>query len=206
VTDQNGNFQLWGPNNGSNNGLPSASPSGGNFFAEACEGIGDNFAQTGGSIQQTLNNLVIGHWYSLSFYYAAGQEEGYTGRAFTLVWNVDFGGATFNTVALAPPGKGFQGWILYSNPSFQATSTTETLSFSASGQSKFAINPNPPPILIPGVYEAPFMLLDDVQVHDLVVPEIDPGSIGSACTFLFGGLALLKHRFRRKKLLAATTD
>jgi hypothetical protein len=60
---QYGTLTLWGPNDGSPNGLPAASPAGGNFV-----GMDGDF-QTG-ALQQTITGLVVGAEYSVGFWYA----------------------------------------------------------------------------------------------------------------------------------------
>src|ERR1700722_18580603 len=55
-----GNVGLWGPNNGSNNGLPATSPDGGYYLAND----GD-FQQ--GAISQTVSGLTVGANYTISF-------------------------------------------------------------------------------------------------------------------------------------------
>jgi hypothetical protein len=57
-----GNLQIWGPGNGSNNGLPATSPDGGNYVAA-------DGAYEVGAISQTINGLVAGGSYNVSFYW-----------------------------------------------------------------------------------------------------------------------------------------
>ncbi len=59
-TGQYGNMSLWSPGNGSNNGFPATSPAGGNFVAA-------DGAFKVGAISQTLNGLVAGGKYAVSF-------------------------------------------------------------------------------------------------------------------------------------------
>lgn len=140
---QYGNVQLWGPNNGSNNGLPASSPAGGNFIAQ------DSAFQQG-AIQQTISGLTVGAQYSVTFYYGAAQQYGWNGPTYGQ-WQVTFGGTTQSTSTLNIPDHGFSGWLSQTF-NYTATSTSQVLSFFADGG----------PAGLP-----PFMLLDGVTV----VPE-----------------------------------
>lgn len=141
-------LKLWGPNDGSNNGL-TTSPTGGNFLAS------DGVYQIG-AIQQIINNLVIGQSYQLSFDWAGAQQYGYTGPT-TEGWKVSLGSQTFNTPTISNVSHGFTGWRNQTF-TFTATAASEVLSFLATG------SPNGLP---------PFSLLDSVSL--VAVPE--PGSI-----------------------------
>ncbi len=136
--------KLWGPNDGSANGLPATSPTGGNF-------VGADGAFSVGAITQTVTGLTIGADYFLSFYWAAGQQQGYTG-ATTESWNVSFGSSSYNTATVTTPSMGFSPWRVETT-TFQATATSQVLSFLAAGT--------------PGG-QPPFSLLDGVS---LTVPE-----------------------------------
>jgi hypothetical protein len=140
---QYGSVQLWGPDNGSNNGLTASSPAGGNFIAQ------DSAFQQG-AIKQTISGLTVGAQYSVSFYYAAAQQYGFNGATFGH-WDVSFGTETHSTSTLNIPNHGFSGWLSQTF-NYTATSTSQVLSFFADGG----------PVGVP-----PFMLLDGVTV----VPE-----------------------------------
>ena len=142
-----GNLALHGPNNGSSNGLPASSPSGGNFVAA------DGAFETG-PLTQTINGLTPGQSYNLSFYYAGAQQSTYTG-ATTEGWQVSLGGETQSTPVLSNPSQGFTGWQS-EVMTFTATAASETLSFLAVGS----------PVGVP-----PFALLDGVQLQGQTVPE-----------------------------------
>jgi hypothetical protein len=165
---------LWGPNNGSANGLPATSPDGGNFVA--ADGA---FEQ--GPITQTLTGLTAGDKYYVSFYAAAAQQSGFTGTT-TEGWTVGLGGATQNvdiTTAADPlPSKGFSGWKK-ETLTFTATSSSQVLSFLAYGTPSG---------------EPPFSLLDGVSVS--AVPEA-PIYIGAIVALGLG--AGLKMKSARKK-------
>ena len=138
---------LWGPNDGSANGLPAASPVGGNFI-----GLDGDFQQS--PLQQTITGLTAGKTYDLTFYYAFSQQYGFTG-ATTQNFSVNLGGTyaddgfTGGTTLTTPdynlPSHGFSGWM-QDNMKFTATGTSEVLSFLAYGS-----QPVPPFALLDGV-------------------------------------------------------
>jgi len=170
VAGQYGSLQLWGPNNGSANGLPATSPAGGNY-------IGDDGAFDAGPISQTLTGLTAGNNYVVGFYWAGAQQYGFTGPN-TEQWQVGFGSQTQDTAVYSNPSHGFSGWM-YQSFTFTADSTSDTLSFLAIGT---PISPSVPP----------FALLDGVSAN--LAPE--PGYLLPALSFLglLFGLRLLKSR------------
>lgn len=94
----NCNLMLWGPGNGSNNGLTNR-PDGGAFLAS--DPVDDP-----GPITQTINGLIVGDSYQLSFYFAAAQQYGFSG-ANSSGWDVSLGSRT-------QPGNALPGsWILF---------------------------------------------------------------------------------------------
>lgn len=106
VNGEFGSLQLWGPNNGSANGLPATSPAGGNY-------IGDDGAFDAGPISQTLNGLTVGANYVVGFYWAGAQQYGFTGPN-SEQWQVSFGSETQDTVVYSNPSHGFSGWMYQS--------------------------------------------------------------------------------------------
>jgi hypothetical protein len=163
----NGNLTLWGPGNGSANGLPATSPDGGNFVAA-------DGAFEVGAITQTVNGLTAGDTYAVSFYWAGAQQSGFSGVT-TEQWDVSLGAQTIDTVIVTDPSHGFTGWQ-YSTLDFTATSGSEVLSFLAIG------TPNGEP---------PFSLLDGVSMN-VVTPE--PATLPLLLTGLMGGLGALRSR------------
>jgi len=164
-----GNVSLWGPHTpvGSNpttgpvnNGLMD-SPNGGNFL-----GIDPNYTPRLGnstfqnSVSQSLTGLTAGASYTLSFYWAAAQQSGFTG-ATTEWWDFGMGaGSTVNTslstTTIDNPSQGFSGWKLVSL-NITPTSSTELLTFLAGGTG--------------GSGEPPFDLLDGVSLTRNTVPD-----------------------------------
>jgi len=167
-----GKLELWGPNNGSANGLPATSPDGGNYVAA------DGAFQIG-AIQQTISGLVIGDTYTVGFWWAGAQQSGYDGTN-TEQWQVTLGSQTQATAVAPNANHGFTGWM-YQTFNYTATGTSEVLSFLAVG------TPNGEP---------PFSLLDGVSVNMYTVPE--PGTM----SLLFSGLGLVVlglFRTRKRK-------
>jgi len=173
---QYGNMSLWSPGNGSNNGLPATSPAGGNFVA--ADGAFEVDA-----ISQTLNGLVAGGKYAVSFDWAAAQQQGFSG-ATTEQWTVSLGNQTQSTVAYPNANHGFSGWMQQTF-TFQATAASELLSFLAVG------TPNGEP---------PFSLLDGVSAT--AVPEPATWALMAAGLV---GLGALTRRFRVRRTSHATT-
>ena len=162
------NLKLWGPGDGSNNGL-SNSPDGGAF-------IGSDPRYQNSAITQTINGLIKGDSYKLEFYFAGAQQFGYDG-ATTEGWHVSFGTQAQNTAVLANVNHGFTGWnkaTLF----LVADSTSDTLSFLATG------GPNSP---LP-----PFALLDGVSLS--VAPEPTTWAL---MIIGFGGIGAMARSKRR---------
>ena len=168
-------FFLWGPNDGSTNGLPAASPAGGNYVSFDADPVNAR------DLSQTINGLVPGHEYQLSFYWAAAQYRNAGGTAYNGATTTDFtvslGGETDTTPSASIPSHGFSGWMLETFD-YTATSPSEVLSFLAAGTS------NLPPVA----------LLDGVSVAS--VPE--PDSWALLMAFGFGGLGLAAYRKRKR--------
>jgi hypothetical protein len=163
---QDGNLSLWGPGNGSFNGL-TVSPDGGNFLAS------DGAFQQG-AITQTLNDLTAGDVYLVTFDWAAAQQSGFNG-ATTSGWIVDLGGAPTQSVDTGIPEHGFLGWNQQTF-AFTADSTSDVLSFLAQGT--------------PDSTEPPFALLDGVSVE--AAPE--PGTWVLMLTGILGAMVISRYR------------
>ena len=169
ATGQYGNLQLWGPGNGSNNGLTS-SPAGGNF-------VGMDGAYEQGPLSQTLTGLTPGAATQVSFWFAGAQQHGYDGVT-TEQFQVSLGNQNLLTPVLTDSSHGFTGWQ-YQTLTFTATNTSEVLSFLAIGT--------------PGG-EPPFSLLDGVTANT-VTPE--PSSLVLLGSGLLSAGGLLRRRFKR---------
>ena len=162
--------KLWGPGDGSANGL-TASPNGGNYLA-----MDGSFQQ--GPISQTLSGLTVGAATTVKFYFAGAQQYGFTGPT-TEQFAVSLGNQTIDTDVLNDANHGFTGWQSESL-TFTATNTSEVLSFLAIGTP---------------TGEPPMSLLDGVSVSDTAVPE--PSSLALLGTGLAGVSGLVRRRFKK---------
>jgi len=170
---QYGGLSLWGPNNGSANGLPATSPDGGYYVAA------DADFQVG-AITQAINGLTPGEEYTVGFWWGAAQQLGYTGTT-TQQWQVTLGSETQSTSVFTNPSEAFSGWM-YQTFNYTATSTSEVLSFLAVG------SPQIPP----------FTLLDGVSLNPTTSAVPEPGSVALMLGIL--GLMAGVLVFRSKKL------
>lgn len=146
ANEYNGQLKLWGPGDGSANGLPAASPAGGNF-------IGADGAYGQAAVQQTITGLDMNSVASITFYWAGAQQYNYD-SATTEAWQVTLGNETHSTPVVSNVTHGFTGWQT-ATLSFIVTSTTEVLSFLALGT----------PTGVP-----PFALLDGVSISEIPEP------------------------------------
>jgi hypothetical protein len=177
VTGQFGNVQLWGPGNGSMNGMPASSPDGGNY-------VGMDGAYDAGPLSQTIGGLTVGDTYAVSFYWAGAQQEGFDGLN-TEQLKVSLGGQTQSTAVYDNTSPGFSGWMSQTYD-FTATSASELLSFLAVGT---PITPSVPP----------FALLDGVSMTQ--VPE--PASLALLGMGALGVGGLVRRRRARQAAEAA---
>jgi len=175
---QYGGLSLWGPNNGSANGLPAASPFGGNYLA--LDGAFDAHGNDHGTaVSQTLSGLMPGQKYAITFAWAGAQQQGFNGDTTEGV-QVSFGTQTQTTAGTTVAGQlnnvshGFTGWQKQTFV-FTAQTANDVLSFLALGT----------PAGLP-----PFVLLDGIT--GTAVPE-------AATIGLMGlGLGLVAVARRRK--------
>ena len=165
-----GSTYMLGSNNGGASTLPATDPAGGNFIAA-------DGAYEVGAVSQTINGLTVGNAYVLNFYWAAAQQQSYTG-ATTENWAVSLGSQTFTTPTYNLPSKSFSGWMSQSF-TYTATGTSETLSFLAGG------TPSGQP---------PFSLLGGVSLA--LVPEPSAWVLLVGC----GAVATVLGVIRRRRL------
>ncbi|MFZ4690672.1 MAG: PEPxxWA-CTERM sorting domain-containing protein [Polymorphobacter sp.] len=171
-----GNLSLWGPNNGSANGLTASSPNGGNFIA-----MDGNFpGEPTGPLSQTISGLTVGKTYTVGFKYGFAQQFGFDGETIQN-WTVNFAGQSATTADFTVPNHGFTGWMSTSYD-FIANNATETLSFVAFGN-----------VPVP-----PFALLDGVTFTQ-EVPE------PSTWMMLIAGFGLVGFAARRRRDTVSVT-
>jgi hypothetical protein len=167
---QFGNVKLWGPGDGSANGL-TGSPDGGFFLAS--DPVFHN-----GAISQVVNGLVAGHAYEVTFSWAGAQQFGFDGPT-TEGWQVSLGsGPSQSTVPLdVTPNHGFTPWKT-TTFEFVADGASDTLSFLALGG---------PADTLP-----PFALLDGVSMREVPEP-----ATWTMMILGFGGMgAMIRNRRR----------
>ncbi|MGO9114087.1 MAG: hypothetical protein ACLP9L_33140 [Thermoguttaceae bacterium] len=172
---QYGFLGLWGPGNGSANGLPATSPDGGYYIAA-------DGAFQDGAISQTINGLTAGQTYTVGFYWAAAQQYGFNGPT-SSGWTVDLGSNPAQTTPVVGiPSQGFSGWT-FQTFNFTADSSSDVLSFLAVGNGGAAL--------------PPFSLLDGVSVNS-TVPE-------PSCLLIWGvgAMCIGFIRLRRRAKAAA---
>jgi len=158
--------------------LNTLSPNGGNFVG--LDGDQDPNVGVQGSISQVINGLVVGEFYNLNFNWGAAQLANRTGPT-TEQLHITFGGQTADTGVLPIASGGFSGWQT-GHFQFQATSTSQTLSFLSVGT----------PFGLP-----PIAVLDGVSLT--AVPE---PTTWAMMLLGFGGIGAMIRR-RRQTLVAA---
>lgn len=171
-----GDTYMWGPGNGVANGL-TGPPSGNNFVA--MDGAFQVVA-----IKQTITGLVVGQMYALTFEWGAAQQQNFTG-ATTENITATLGTQAFTTSTYNLATEGFSGWMAQTFD-YTATSTSETLSFLATG------TPNGEP---------PFSLLSDVSLLQ-VVPDFSNWMVFIG----FGAVCIMFEAMRRRRRHATLTS
>ena len=170
----NNTFLLWGTNDGGLNTLPASSPAGGNYIA-----LDADSTYSGTGISQQLGGLIPGHDYSVNFWWAAAQQNGFNGATTESV-QVSFGSQTQTTTTFNLASHGFSGWMNQTF-NFTAQTATDTIKFLAVGGP---------------TGEPPFSLVDGVTV----VASPEPGTATLVLSAI--GLLILFSLFksRRRKI------
>jgi PEP-CTERM motif len=167
-----GTVSLWGPGNGSDNGL-TLSPDGNAF-------VGTDPGFRNGPISQTLSGLTVGAPVTVAFDWAGAQQHGFNGPT-TEGWVVSLGSETHDTGMVSIGSHGFSGWKTASF-TFAPTSSSEVLSFMSIGSAAAAL--------------PPFALLDSVSAAQGVIPE---PSTWVMLALGFAGLGYAGFRSNRRK-------
>lgn len=128
---------MWGPNDGSANGMPATSPAGGNYLEQDA-----NFVTT--AFGQTITGLTPGATYQLNFWWAAAQWYYSAAVPTTNQWFATLGSTTHATAAVSVAYAGFRPWT-YETFLYTPHSATEMLSFISLGSG------DPPLALLDGV-------------------------------------------------------
>jgi hypothetical protein len=166
--------QLWGPGDGSDNGLPATSPDGGNYLA--LDG-----AFNVGAISQMITGLTPGAAVDVTFYFAGAQQQGFTGLN-TEQLEVSLGAANQFTPVVNNASHGFTGWEQYTF-TYTPTSSSELLSFLAIG------TPSGQP---------PMSLLDGISVTPESTPSVpEPGSLALLMTGFAGIGGMVRMRLTK---------
>jgi hypothetical protein len=176
ATGADGNLKLWGPGDGSANGLPSTSPDGGNYVAA-------DGAYEVSPISQTVDGLLPGESYTVGFYWAGAQQYNFNGNT-TEQWTVSLGSQSFATSVVDDSSHGFTGWE-YQSFTYVATASSEVLSFLATGTPSG---------------EPPFSLLDGVTMNQVSTSTPAAAPEPGTWVLTLGGLAVLGWKCRRKRL------
>jgi hypothetical protein len=150
--------------------MPASSPDGGNFVAA------DGAFQSG-PITQTIDGLISGHRYAVSFFQAGAQQQGFDGPT-TDRFQVSLGLSSQFSALISNPTHDFSPWTKQTL-TFQATTTgSEVLSFLSVGT----------PAGVP-----PFSLLDGVTLTETPEPATF-ALMGAACI----GFVALRRRSKKR--------
>jgi hypothetical protein len=180
-------LQLYGSPAGNLSG-PPVSPDGGNFMA-----LDSDFQDS--AIQQTVGGLIDGDKYTVSFFYAASQQIGYSGATHETV-DVTLGSGPMQaTTEIFDPTQDFTGWD-QATLTFTATggavgsTVSDVLSFMAVGGADHNSSNVPS-----------FALLDGVTMTQ-VAPTPEPSSLVLLGSGLAGLAGLVRARFTKATVSA----
>ena len=98
-------------------------------FSSCGPGCGADLTAT---ISQTINGLIVGYSYNLTFEWAAAQQNSGLQGPFNSGWKIQFGSSIDSVDSGTVAAQSFSGWSNYSRY-FTATSASQTLSFLSSG-------------------------------------------------------------------------
>ena len=175
-----GTEYLWGSKNGGNNTIgnyPAPNGTTANFLAA------DGAFQTG-AITQNITGLTVGNSYNLTFYWAASQQQSFTGDLKENC-NVTLGNQSFATKTVTLPSHNFSGWMQQTF-TYTANAAAETLSFLAVGSNVDGT----------ATSEPPFLLLGGVSLNAVPEPATWALCVG------FGAAAMLFEVARRRRRTA----
>jgi len=160
-------------------GQSVSSPTGSGWFIATDGAYGAD-----AKISQTISGFDVGKDYELSFYYAGGQQQGFTGDAVSSV-KVSLGGNFFSDPAPVnlPSQTPVTPWQQYTT-TFTASSPSQVLEFIADGA------PSGQP---------PFLLLTGVSIVESAPPLPVPGPLPA----LGAGVALAWSRNLRRRIAAS---
>jgi len=165
--------------------LSSTAPNSGNFVV--MDGDPNPVVQQV-PISQTINGLVAGQQYVVSFYQAAAQQLnfGAAPNGLTSQWVVTFGSQTQDSALMSYVQQGSVAWESQSL-TFTASGTSALLSFLAVGTP---------------YGEPPFSLLDGVSVNEVITPTPEPSTLALTVMGLFS-LGVIGLRRRRARIARA---
>lgn len=153
--------------------------------------IGQDSDYDVGALTQTIDGMTVGDTYTLTYNWATAQQTGYSGGTFDN-WTACLGSECDSTATVANPSGGSTGWYSVTD-TFTASSSSEVLSFLATGSDCCGNTNNEPP----------FVLLDDVSLTGPRAEAPEPETLPLMLTGILLGLWTIarSRKMRSKKLL-----